>query len=273
MTVAGNSMKLNATNVEIIFGTVIEEANKGEIDLNGFSSFWTFIKQQIYASLGHVETELKPSESACEGSNATTTVDHMRLGMKCSSCVCEYRNTIVEETIIQVEDTLELAKLQCMDLFATDLSPYITEFMEQEVLPWSHGQSCGQTKPEKFPVSYNSQDDVICDLSAIDMISPNQPIDLNCSMVFICESLDIDSSEVQIFTEKIFLGSGSIIKNIPPPQAERGADGNSYGDDGKNGSPGIPAFNMKIVANSIIRGSNTKITFISQGTYISNIIH
>ena len=74
MTVAGNSMELNATNVEVIIGTVIEEANNGKIDLNGFSSFWTFIKQEINATLGAIENELKPVAQACtkNGKGLTT---------------------------------------------------------------------------------------------------------------------------------------------------------------------------------------------------------
>merc|ERR550532_3065120 len=59
VTVAGNSMVLNATNAEFVIATIIEEANKGKIDLNGFSSFWTFTKQQIYATLRSLETELE----------------------------------------------------------------------------------------------------------------------------------------------------------------------------------------------------------------------
>jgi hypothetical protein len=44
VTVAGKTMVLNATNAEVIIGTVIAEANNGMIDLNGFTSFWSFIQ-------------------------------------------------------------------------------------------------------------------------------------------------------------------------------------------------------------------------------------
>ena len=40
----GKTMVLNATNAEVIIGTVIAEANNGMIDLNGFTSFWSFIQ-------------------------------------------------------------------------------------------------------------------------------------------------------------------------------------------------------------------------------------
>jgi hypothetical protein len=60
VTVAGRTMELNATNAEVIFGTIIDEANNGEIDLNGFRAFWNFVRQELNATLGATETELQP---------------------------------------------------------------------------------------------------------------------------------------------------------------------------------------------------------------------
>ena len=45
-------MVLNATNAEVIIGTVIAEANNGMIDLNGFTSFWSFI--QVYTTVAGI---------------------------------------------------------------------------------------------------------------------------------------------------------------------------------------------------------------------------
>lgn len=69
VTVAGNAMVLNATNAEVIIGTVIDEANNGMIDLNGFSSFWSFIKQEVNSTLGLVQIDLKPVDVACQSPN------------------------------------------------------------------------------------------------------------------------------------------------------------------------------------------------------------
>ena len=121
-------MELNATNVEVIIGTVIEEANNGKIDLNGFSSFWTFIKQEINATLGAIENELKPVAQACTKNGK---------GLTCSKCVCEYRNNIIDQVIVQVEDKLEMAKTEAMNLYQTDLAPFIADFMHKVV---SHGK-------------------------------------------------------------------------------------------------------------------------------------
>ena len=54
---------------EVIIGTVIAEANNGMIDLNGFTSFWSFIQQEVNATLGAIEAELKPVSPACGGRN------------------------------------------------------------------------------------------------------------------------------------------------------------------------------------------------------------
>ena len=95
VTVASQSFVLNATNAEVIIGTVIEEANNGKIDLNGFSTFWTFVRQQVNATLGATETELQPIASACHFQS--------RVGLSCSGCVCDYRNKLVSNSVAEVE--------------------------------------------------------------------------------------------------------------------------------------------------------------------------
>ena len=174
VTVAGNSMELNATNVEVIIGTVIEEANNGKIDLNGFSSFWTFIKQEINATLGAIENELKPVAQACmENENGK--------GLTCSKCVCEYRNNIIDKVIVQVQDKLEMAKTEAMNLYQTDLAPYIADFMNKVVLPWEEKFSCvGQHKKVgQVLFNFKNREEEVCDLSAMNLKNPGQPIFLN----------------------------------------------------------------------------------------------
>ena len=82
---AGNSRGINSTNFQAIIGTVIDEANNGKIDLNGFMSFWSFIKQDINATLGAVDINLMPTISSCKGRT------NQSRGLDCSPCVCEYR--------------------------------------------------------------------------------------------------------------------------------------------------------------------------------------
>ena len=249
-------MELNATNVEVLIGTIIEEANNGKIDLNGFSSFWTFIRQEVNATLGGIQNELKPVAPACGGANRSPG------GVQCTTCVCEYRNLIVDKAIGGVGETLEMAKLEAMNLFGTDLSPYIADFMTKIVLVWQEEHRC--TPANRGKPTSNSYEQ-LCDLSATNLQTPGEPIHLTCGMMFVCGTLTADTTDLFVTTEKIYIGQGATIQNVPPPKAQNGADGVNPGDHGSDGAPGIPAFNMTLSANTLLRESGNKLIFISQG--------
>ena len=71
-----------------------------------------------------------------------------------------------------------------MNLYGTDLSPYITEFMDTEILPWSQENGCESVKTKKSisTIIFNSlsSDDTLCDLSAIELNTPNEKIEICC---------------------------------------------------------------------------------------------
>ena len=249
-------MELNATNVEVIIGTIIEEANNGKIDLNGFSSFWTFIRQEVNATLGGIQNELKPVAPACGGANSSPG------GVHCTTCVCEYRNLIVDKAINSVGETLEMAKLEAMNLYGTDLSPYIADFMTKVVLVWQEEHRCSPANRGKAMPKSHEQ---LCDLSAINLKTPGKAISLSCNMMFTCGTLTADTTDFKITTDKVYIGQGATIQNVPPPKAKSGADGVNPGDDGSDGAPGAPAFSMTLTANAMLRESGRKLIFISQG--------
>ena len=257
VTVAGNSMELNATNVEVIIGTIIDEANNGKIDLNGFSSFWSFIRQQVNSTLGGIQNELKPVAPNCGGLNTSPN------GVKCTACVCEYRNILVEKAVINVEETLEMAKSEAMNLYGTDLSPYIADFMKKVVLIWQEEHQCSGVKSAKMTPRLHEQ---LCDLSSINLKTPGESLTLSCSMMFTCGTLTADIADLlEVSADKVYIGQGATIQNVPPPKGQRGADGVNPGDSGTNGAPGTPAFSMTLTANSLLRESGKKLIFISQG--------
>lgn len=101
-------MELIATNAEVIIGTVIEEANNGKIDLNGFSSFWTFVKQQINATIGASEPELNAVAPACGG------VTQQPGGLTCTLCVCDYRTKVISRTLEKVAQVIFDPKCKIM---------------------------------------------------------------------------------------------------------------------------------------------------------------
>ena len=253
-------MELNATNVEVIVGTIIEEANNGKIDLNGFSSFWTFIKQKVLSYLGSVETEFQTIESACQRTN------HTNRRLTCTECVCMYRNNVIEDAIEHAEETLELAKETAQEVYETDLTPYIFDFMADVVLEWKHNQVCeaSHQQEKSMPEDLQAHQD-ICDLSAIELITPGSPISLDCQMMFACGEIIVDANGFNIVAESLFLGDNTRIENVKPPKAENGADGVEPGENGKDGAPGLPAFNMTLTIKSLMLTSDQSISFVSEG--------
>ena len=251
-------MELNATNVEVIIGTVIEEANNGKIDLNGFSSFWTFIKQEINATLGAIENELKPVAQACTENEK---------GLTCSKCVCEYRNNIIDKVIVQVEDKLEMAKTEAMNLYQTDLAPFIADFLHKVVMPWQETFSCvgQQEKVGQILFNFKSLEEEVCDLSAMNLENPGQPISLTCDILFMCDTMVVDSTDFKIASDKVYIGETATVQNVAPAKGKNGNNGINPGDNGSNGEHGTPGFSMTLTVNQMLRESGKKLNFISQG--------
>ena len=265
VTVAGKTMVLNATNAEVIIGTVIAEANNGKIDLNGFSSFWSFIQQEVNATLGAVEAELKPVASACGGKNKEIR------GLTCSACVCEYRNNVISLVMTQIEQTLQMAKTEAMNLYEVDLSPYITKFMDRIVKVWHDDHSCSSVlKNMKQKVKAYEQ---VCDMSAINLKTPGEPISLSCNLLFFCEMVIVDTSKLEVSANSVYVGEAATIQNVPPQKSKSGADGTNPGDSGENGDPGVDAFNMVLEANKLLENSATdQLIFISQARIYTYLI-
>ena len=250
VTVAGNSMILNATNAEVIIGTVIAEANNGVIDLNGVNAFWSFVQQKVNSTLGATEAELKPVAPACGGQKKNPN------GLTCSNCVCEYRNNVINDAITQVEALLENAKNEAMNLYNTDLTPYIEKFMERSVNVWKESQSCVNARQLRRKLRTEEQ---VCDLSDLNMRTPGQAINLNCNLLFTCGSVMVDTSDLKIVTNSIYVGGSTTIKNVVPPKAAKGADGAVNGESGKDGSDGLSAFSMSMAANKLLKSSGKQV--------------
>ena len=133
MIIAGETREIIAENAESIIATFIEEANNGEIDLTGFNAFWTFTKKQVMASFRVFEEDLNYVSPACNKSSK---------GLLCSKCVCGYMNHISDEAIANINNILNLATAQSLELFGVDLEPYIKEFMETDISSWKIDHSC-----------------------------------------------------------------------------------------------------------------------------------
>ena len=98
----------------------------------------------------------------------------------------------MDKAINGVGETLEMAKLEAMNLFATDLSPYIADFMTKIVLVWQDEHRCSPTYRGHSPPSRSYEQ--LCDLSAINLKTPGEAIHLTCDMMFACGTLTAFSS-------------------------------------------------------------------------------
>lgn len=251
VTVAGMSRELNASNAEVIIGTVVEEANKGQIDLTGFESFWTYVKQDIISKLGITEETFKPISENCE---------EMDVGFHCSSCVCSYRNSIVDGTIAEINQILELARSQALTMYGVNIDDKIDMFTGDTLLPWSNKNSC---KGDRRRIKQESS---ICDISEMyaKLAGRTGSSDASCGLLFLCGETKISES-TSITTEGIYVADGSSIINTDLGKAQNGADGTHPGEDGGNGSPGANAPNLNILANYTLPFSARAISFTSKG--------
>ena len=247
VTVAGVSRELNASNAEVIIGTVIEEANKGQIDLTGVDSFWTYTKQDIIARLGAVEKEFSLITGNCESTDS---------GYHCSTCVCSYRNTLVEGTLIETSQILELARTQALAMFGVNLDA----FFQETITPWEKNKTCtGNNRRLIYETA-------ICDISEMFSVlyGRSQSSDVNCGLLFICGN-NIINTDTSITTDGIFVADGASFQNSELDKSDDGVDATTAGGDGGDGLPGAPAPTLSLAANYKLAMSADKIVFTSKG--------
>merc|ERR1711915_568900 len=95
----------------------------------GFESFWTYVKQDIISKLGITEETFKPISENCE---------EMDVGFHCSSCVCSYRNSIVDGTIAEINQILELARSQALTMYGVNIDDKIQILERLKMVPMGH---------------------------------------------------------------------------------------------------------------------------------------
>ncbi len=132
--------------------------------------------------------------------------------------------------------------------------------METVVNPWQIENSCSGTK-----IPPNLDPTETCDLTVMNLQTPGQPLELSCQKTFICGTVTIDALSVSITTEDIFLDNAATIQNVVPPKAANGNDGVAPGENGSDGASGAKGFDISLTANSLLPGSSSSLTFMSQG--------
>ena len=88
-------MTIEASNAKEIIGMVIEQANfDGTIDVMGFLAFWKETKESFDKNLTDSAEQLDFVRNACD----------FDAGVRCTSCVCQFRIDFIEDFEIKLEN-------------------------------------------------------------------------------------------------------------------------------------------------------------------------
>ena len=252
VSVGGIALELNSTTAEVIISTVIEEANKGEIDLTGFEAFWKFITWKADNEIYQSDKSLEISLPLCQKYKA----------FSCSSCACSYRNDVIENTLEKIDEIFLLGSEEALEMFGEDVTNRVNEIYEATVNPWATENSCSTALKNSFPKKSE-----YCDFSEMtdDFIDPSNDIVVSCTNAFVCNSIAFDGTNVTISADNIYFSEDANIDVFPPPKSTNGIDGDQPGTNGGNGEDGIEGRSLYITANSLLKGSNMKFIVALKG--------
>jgi len=232
------SMEMNSTNAEVVMGTVIDEANKGKIDLTGFDSFWTYVKQQVAIALDESKRIVEFGNNNCESGPA---------GWSCTPCVCEYKKKVVAAKESILTGIINSGKKEANLMFKVDATKQAQELIDNVVNPWKKEVTCSTVLNKVLDQKVTG----ICDLSNVPMAST-----ITCQSAFACHSRDLAYSSaiplISISTEKLYVHEGTLIDLKAPPNAANGASGTTFGANGQNGQNGAKGTGMAINAKSFV---------------------
>lgn len=162
-----------------------------------------------------------------------------------------------------VAQKLEMGKTEAMNLFNTDLTPYIQKFMTDIVNPWYQEHFCIAKNSQKKKAHKDFEQ--VCDLSAVNLETPGKAISLSCGMAFVCGTNFVDTSNFEIASDSVYIGESATLQNVVPAKASAGDNGVNPGESGKNGANGLSAFSMALTSNKLLKNSAKQLIFISQG--------
>lgn len=238
--VANVSQELNSTNAEVVIATVIDEANKGKVDLSGFEGFWSYATNEIKADLLKISDILDQHTDAC--SPSTTA------GWDCSNCVCNYRNTMVSNTVNKANEDLIDAISQAAALFSENATYKAEKFMMKTVALWAADTKCNSAVPK--------ESGIVCDSSQMDFENPGNAISIECNSLFLCDTVNVDATSMDVTTKYIDLSIGTVVNLVAPAKVADGMNGRGPGDDGRPGRPGKHGLNLTIKASRILPQSS-----------------
>lgn len=280
----GISLELNSTNVEVIFETLIEQANNGYIDLSGVDSYWAFTSNKIRSELAKSDSALQETGSKC----SRMKPDEERRGgdggggsggFLCSHCVCEFRNKVIADSIASIEVILSEASNLVTAIFDVDASGATSGLRESLIDPWSVGKSCLSSEAAALRAADSDEEeerererDSICDIDELagtpllDEYSFN-PKTLECRTTFICghHGITVRGGNLLLASRNLYIHPGSGLDLLAPPKAASGIFGEGYTESGSDGEDGHRGVDLEIRADKLLRFSATELTLNAFG--------
>ena len=249
VTIAGVPTELNSTNAETIISMVIDEANKGQIDLTGYSAFLGYISSQVETILLSTANEIEIGD--CQENSESS-------GYICTPCVCAFRGANVDSAAREAESVLESAFYLAQSMFGVDATPDLNDIYNSEVQPWSEEYQCSGTSQKQ-----NTRSDT-CDLSTMNLQNPGNEISLTCLNAFLCDTITLFGSEVIFAFDNVYIAPGTILEMLAENGAD-GSDGVDQGDDGVNGEHGPAGSNMTLSSSKFLPKSYESMQVFSYG--------
>lgn len=157
----------------------------------------------------------------------------------------------------------KVGKQEALTLFGEDVTDQINDIYESEINPWISENSCsGQQRR-----IYESNSAKYCDFSEMtdSFINPANDIIINCTYVFVCNSVTFESPNITIMAENIYIADDTFFNVLPPAKSPDGEDGQAPGQNGQAGSNGIKGSDLHIIARNLIDGSKASFIATMQG--------
>ena len=126
-----------------------------KVDLTGFESFWNYIVKEVEIDIDKTKTELD-DHTANKCAPSLPPVDGSVTGVDCTGCVCSYRNKRVDDTRMDIEEKLTMAKAEADLIFSKDITKEIDNLYSLTITPWITSTSCVNSVSSVGPVRKKS---------------------------------------------------------------------------------------------------------------------
>ena len=234
--------EMNSTEAIAIVSMLTDAANSGNIDLTDPCNVMaTLYEERLNKAIKAVDTSILNIASACLDSGSE---------IKCSKCVCAYRNRLVDDTeetlVAMIESGVTMAGMICADIAVANRIDKLKKVVEK----WALKNKCQGT----MTIGESTE---LCDITEM-RFGANK---ITCDYLFLCEHTEIQNTEVDLFiTGGLFIDGSTKITITGPPKAKDGSNGEDVGSTGLQGEHGASGKNLSITLNGeLLAGSETEL--------------